>query len=168
MAEQSAAEWHVVRAKPHQEGVVESSLMHSGIEVLCPRIQEQRVIKRKLRKVVSPLFPGYLFAKFSLSRWRMVQYANGVHSVVSFGSAPAVVSDEIIDEISMRLQAGVFVPHSPRFSHGEIVRIQEGPLRGLDAVFERELVGQQRAMLLMKMLACQVRVVLDLKSIVNA
>jgi transcriptional antiterminator RfaH len=168
VAEQSTTTWHVVRAKPHQESVVESSLTHSGIEVLYPRIQEQRVIKRKMRKVVSPLFPGYLFAKFSLSRWRMVQYAKGVHSVVSFESVPAVVSDEIIGEISMRLQAGVFVLHSSRFSHGDVVRIHEGPLRGLDAVFERELVGQQRAMLLMKMLACQVRVVLDLKSIVNA
>lgn len=168
MAEQPATEWHVVRAKPYQEDVVESSLTRSGIEILCPRIQEQRVIKRKMRQVVSPLFPGYLFAKFPLSRLRMVQYANGVRNVVSFGSGPAVVSNEIIDEISKRLQEGVFVLHAPRFSHGDVVRIQEGPLCGLEAIFERKLDGQQRAMLLMRMLAGQVRVVLDLHSIVNA
>lgn len=168
MAEQLATEWHVVRTKPHQEEVAQSSLTRGGIEILCPRIQEQRVIKRKMRQVVSPLFPGYLFARFPLFRLRMVQYANGVRNVVSFGSGPAVVSNEIIDEISKRLQGGVFVPHAPRFSHGEVVRIQEGPLCGLEAIFERELVGQQRAMLLMKVLVSQVRVVLDLKSIVNA
>jgi len=168
MAEQPTTEWHVVRSKPHQEAVAESSLTRSGIEVLCPRIQEQRVIKRMMRQVVSPLFPGYLFAKFPLPQLRMVQYANGVRNVVSFGSSPAVVSDEIIDEISKRLQGGIVVLHTPRFAHGDVVRIQEGPLCGLEAIFERELAGQQRAMLLMKMLTCHVRVVLDLNSIVNA
>ena len=53
-------------------------------------------------------------------------------------------------------------------SPGDVVSIQDGPLGGLEAVFEREMIGQQRAMLLLKMLACQVRVVLDLKSIVNS
>jgi transcriptional antiterminator RfaH len=168
MAEQSVAEWYAVRTKPHQEGVAESSLLRGGIEVLCPRIQEQRVIRRKMQRVVSPLFPGYLFAKCPLAKLRVLQYARGVGSLVSFGTSPAVVSNEIIDEISRRIQGGMVVLHTSRFAHGDVVRIQEGPLCGLEAVFERELVGQQRAMLLMKMLACQVRVVLDLKSIVNA
>jgi transcriptional antiterminator RfaH len=58
--------------------------------------------------------------------------------------------------------------NTPHFSPGDVVSIQDGPLCGLEAVFEREMIGQQRAMLLLKMLACQVRVVLDLKSIVNS
>ena len=118
--------------------------------------------------MVSPLFPGYLFVRCSPLEWRMVQYARGVRSLVLFGSGPAVVSNEIIHEISRRLQGGMVVPHTPRFAHGDVVRIQEGPLCGLEAIFEQELAGQQRAMLLMKMLASQVRVVLDLNSIVNA
>ena len=168
MTEQLQTEWYVVRTKPHKENVAESSLMRGGIEVLCPRIQERRVIRRRIQQVVSPLFPGYLFAKCSSSRLRMIQYARGVQNLVSFGSGPSVVSTEVIDEISRRLQGGVAILHPPEFTHGDLVRIQEGPLRGLEAVFERELVGQQRAMLLMKMLAGQVRVVLDLDSIVNA
>ena len=49
MAEQSVAEWYAVRTKPRQEGVAESSLLRGGIEVLCPRIQERRVIRRKVQ-----------------------------------------------------------------------------------------------------------------------
>ncbi len=63
MPEQASTEWYVVRTKPHQENTVESSLTRIGIEVLFPRIKEQRVIRRKIQQVVSPLFPGYLFAK---------------------------------------------------------------------------------------------------------
>jgi len=167
MAEQLSTAWYVVRTKPHQETTVESSLTHIGIEVLCPRIKEQRVIRRKLRQVVSPLFPGYLFAKCPSSWLRGVQYAKGVRELVSFGSGPVVIRDEIVDEICQRLDGGIVALHPPIFSRGDVVRIQEGPLCGLEAVFEREMVGQQRAVLLMKMLACQVRVVLDVKSLVN-
>lgn len=168
MAEPSVMEWHVVRTKPHQEYLAEASLSRAGIETLYPRISEHRMIRRKMESVVSPLFPGYLFARFILSQSRMVQYAVGVRNVVSFGPGPAVVSSDIIDGIRQRLQGGVAVLQRARFAHGDVVRIQEGPLCGLEAVFERDMIGQQRAMLLLKMLAGQVRVVLDLKSIVNS
>lgn len=168
MAEQAEAEWYVVRTKPHQEDVAELSLARGGIEVLCPRIQERRLIRRRVQQVVSPLFPGYLFARCSLSGLRLIRYAKGVRHLVVFGSGPAVMSTEVMEEISRRLRGGVVIPQSQTFVHGNVVRIQDGPLRGLEAVFERELAGQQRAMLLMKMLASQVRVVVDLNSIVNA
>ena len=168
MADPTPMEWYVVRTKPHQENTVESSLTRVGIEVLCPRIKEQRVIRRKLQQVVSPLFPGYLFAKCPSFRLRGVQYAKGVRELVSFGTGPVVIRDEIVHEICQRLDgAGIaFVP-PPIFVRGDVVRIRKGPLSGLEAIFEREMVGQQRAVLLMKMLACQMRVVLDMKTLVN-
>ncbi len=167
MPEQASTEWYVVRTKPHQENTVESSLTRIGIEVLFPRIKEQRVIRRKRQQVVSSLFPGYVFAKCQSFRLRGVHYAKGVREVVSFGAGPVVIREEIVHEISQRLDGGIVVLRSPTFSRGDVVRIQEGPLCGLEAIFEREMVGQQRAVLLMKMLDCQMRVVLDVKSLVN-
>ena len=167
MAEPAAGEWYVVRSKPHQEYAVESNLSQVGIEVLCPRIREERRIRRKLQSVVTPLFPGYLFARFCLSESRFVMYATGVRNLVSFGHAPAIVQGEIIDGIRERLRDGVIDLKAPSFTRGDVVRIHEGPLRGLEAVFQQEMVGQQRAMLLMKSLTCPMRVVLDLKSIIN-
>jgi transcriptional antiterminator RfaH len=167
MAEQAPLEWYVVRTKPHQEQSVESNLSRVSIEILCPRIREHKRIRRKMQSVITPLFPGYLFARFCLSQSRKVMYASGVRNLVSFGPAPATVSSEIIDGIRERLQNGI-VDLKPRsFARGDVVRIQEGPLSGLEAVFEEEMIGQQRAMLLMKALTCQMRVTLDLKSIVN-
>ena len=167
MAEQAVPEWYVVRSKPHQEYSVESNLSREGIEVFCPRIREVKRIRRSIQSVVTPLFPGYLFARFCLSQSRIVMYATGVRNLVSFGHVPAIVQDEIIDGIRARLQDGVAELKVPSFTRGEAVRITEGPLCGLKAVFEKEMIGQQRAMLLMKTLTCHVRVSLDLKSIVN-
>ena len=121
-----------------------------------------------MQQVVSPLFPGYLFVKCSSFQWHLIQYARGVQCLVSFGSGPAVVSREVMDEIAKRLDGGILVPHVSRLVYGDVVRIQDGPLCGFEAVFERELAGQRRVMLLMKMLASQARVILDLKSVVNA
>lgn len=168
MAEQAETmEWYVVRTKPHQEYSVESNLSGLEIEVLCPRIREHKVIRRRMQAVVTPLFPGYLFARFHLAQSRMVRYARGVRNLVSFGPSPAIVHGDIIDGLRERLQAGIVELTTPSFSRGDIVRIKEGPLCGLEAVFEKEMVGQQRAMLLMKTMACQVRVILDLKSVVS-
>jgi transcriptional antiterminator RfaH len=167
MAEQAGLEWHVVRTKPHQEQSVELNLSRAGIEVFCPRIREEKYIRRKVQSVVAPLFPSYLFVRFCLSQSRTVMYATGVRRLVSFGHTPAIVQDEIIDGIRDRLQDGVVNLKVPSFSRGDVVRIREGPLCGLEAVFEQEMIGKQRVMLLMKTLTCQVRVILDLKSVVN-
>jgi len=53
------------------------------------------------------------------------------------------------------------------FRPGQVVRIQEGPLHGLEAIFEREMPGYQRAVLLLRALSYQARVVVDMAHIVN-
>jgi transcriptional antiterminator RfaH len=54
------------------------------------------------------------------------------------------------------------------FLSGQPVRIQQGPLHGFEAVFEREMKGEQRAVLLLKALFYQARLVVDLQNIANA
>lgn len=160
-------EWYVVRTKPHQEYSAELNLSRAGIEILCPRVREEKVVRRRFQSVSNPLFPGYIFARFSLPQMRLVMYAGGVRNLVSFGSVPAVVATDVIDGIRDRLQEGIANFRHPSFSRGDVVYLRGGPLAGLEAVFEREIDGQQRAMLLMKVLASQVRVIVDLKSVAN-
>ncbi|MDE3050404.1 MAG: hypothetical protein KGJ48_10955, partial [Nitrospirota bacterium] len=45
---------------------------------------------------------------------------------------------------------------------GEVAPIKDGPLGGIEAVFERELPGYKRAILLLKALSCQAKIVVDL------
>jgi transcriptional antiterminator RfaH len=161
--------WYAINSKPHQELLAESSLKMLGVETLCPLSKETKVIRRKIRKSTSPLFPGYLFARFDIDRcFRGVLYARGVKRVVAFGSEPAVVDDEMIEGIRSRLMDDCVVRPGPSFLPGQPVRIQQGPLHGFEAVFEREMKGEQRAVLLLKALFYQARLVVDLQNIVNA
>ncbi len=56
--------WFLVHTKPHSEKLAETHLQQLGVEIFCPLIKQEKIIRRKRRSVISPLFPGYLFAKF--------------------------------------------------------------------------------------------------------
>lgn len=161
--------WYVVRCKPHQERSVRVHLERAGIETFLPEIREVKVARRSIHDCLSPLFPGYLFAQFSVDRdYRTVTYCRGVRGVVSFGPRPAVVEEDLLAAIRARMVEGyITLSGIPDFSPGQVVRIQAGPLRGMEAIFERTIPGYQRAVLLLRALAYQARLVVDLKDLVN-
>jgi transcriptional antiterminator RfaH len=160
--------WYAISTKPHQEYVAEANLHRLGVETFCPQIKQDRIIRRKMQATIAPLFPGYLFAQFSLDQqYRSIVYARGVRRVVAFGSEPAIVDEGLIDTIKSRLTGDYIHLPQTQFKPGQHVRIQDGPLHGIEAIFERGLPGPQRAVILLKTLSYQARVVVDQRAIVN-
>ncbi len=160
--------WFAISTKPHQERTAERTLQRLGIETFCPLLRERKCIRRRQQTKVSPLFPGYMFARFIIEEsYRAVIYARGVKSIVRFGHDPAVVDDALIEGLKARLDEGYVTIPTASFRPGQIVRIANGALNGLEAVFERELTGSQRAVLLLKALAFSARVVVELEQIAN-
>lgn len=167
--DKSLLNWYVVLAKPHQEHCVECNLRKLGIEVFCPRIKQCAFIRKSNCEMTAPLFPGYLFTRVSLAmQYRAVMYARGVRTLLSFGGTPAAVDDQIIDDIRARLHGGYIEIGRRVFEPGTLVTINGGPLQGFQAVFEREMSGPERAMVLLRTLAYQARVVLDVNDLVCA
>ena len=101
------------------------------------------------------------------SQYRAVTFARGVKKLVSFGSGPATVDDVVVDSIKSRLNDGCLLVPAPLFEHGQVVKIHSGPLQGLEAIFERQMSDQQRAVLLLKALAYQMRLVVPLRHVGN-
>jgi len=166
--DQGKIHWYAVSSKPHQERLAQLNLERLGIPTFCPEVKESKVIRRKKQIRISPLFPGYLFARFRVTdQYRAVVYARGVRGVVSFGPTPSVVDEEMIQAIKDRLCNGYVTVPEAAFTPGQVVRIQEGPLRGMEAVFERQIPGHQRAVLLLRAISYQAKVVVDLEDIVN-
>lgn len=153
--------WYLVNSKTHSEKIAESSLVHLGVEVFCPLLKQEKIIRRRRQTVIAPLFPGYIFARFDPKhQYRAVHYATGVRQVVTFGSVLAKVEEELIEAIKDRMERGyVTVQAATPFKPGQKVRIQDGPFQGLEAVFECEMSDRQRVALLLKAVAYQARVV---------
>ena len=160
--------WYLVNSKPRQESVALRNLTNLGVEVYFPQLKTTKFIRRKFRPVTGPLFPGYLFVKFDLeTQYRLVNYASGIKNVVTFGASVAKIEDTLIERIKERSNCGFVTIPSVSFSPGQLVRIQQGPLQGLDAVFESELSGRQRVIVLLRTIAFQARVEVPIEDVAN-
>lgn len=165
----SSSFWFLVHVKPRAEKVSAIHFDQLGLEAFCPQLKQEKIIRRVRRQVVVPLFPGYVFVKFDpMFQYRAVQYAIGVRRVVTFGDTFARVDSSIIEAMRARItQECVQVSNSSSFQPGQKVRIHEGPLQGLEAVFESEMSDRRRVTLLLETVAYQARVVVPVNQIVN-
>ena len=160
--------WYAVHTKPRCEALAEASLNHLGVEVFLPLVKERRMCCGKQGPKTVPMFPRYLFVRCEMSfQYRAIAYARGVKQFVSFGSGPAPVDEGIVEGIKSRGKNGVLELSESNFNTGQIVQIKAGPLHGLEAVFEREMAGAQRAMLLLKTISYQARLIVDTRLIAN-
>lgn len=160
--------WYAINTKPHQEKQAEMNLSQLSVETFLPLLSQSKMIRRTRKTVIGPLFPGYLFARFDLTEhYRAVSYARGVRKIVEFGLTPARVDEELIQGMKTRLCNG-YVSLAPRLlTPGQVVKIQDGPLSGFEAVFEREMPDHQRVVLLLRTLTFQARVVMPSEQVVN-
>jgi transcriptional antiterminator RfaH len=158
--------WYVVSTKPHQEKQAELHVKQCGIECFLPLLKTNKIIRRTRKMVIQPLFPGYFFARFNLSKhYRAVNYATGVRKIVEFGSGPVELDTIIIDAIKERLNDGYVTPPSGRFKMGQIVHIKGGPLTGLQAVFMREMTDRNRVLLLLNTLGLHAKLTLNIDQV---
>ena len=143
--------WFAIQAKPGQEQIAERVVRSMDLETFFPRRRHESFARCAWRREVRPLFPGYLFARFSPIRdLHAVRYSRGVCRVVGAGATPVPVEDEIIIEMRKRLDSDGCVRLETRsWRMGEAVSMLEGPLRGWTGIFERELDDRQRVVILL-------------------
>jgi hypothetical protein len=89
-APSSGAAWFVVNTHSNREDLAGRNLANQGYEVYAPVLQMQIRHARRVRQVLRPLFPGYLFVRSGPceTRWRPVLSTLGVRSVVRNGDDP--------------------------------------------------------------------------------
>jgi transcriptional antiterminator RfaH len=97
----------------------------------------------------------------------MIKYAKGVRTIVEFGSSPAFVDDQLIDSIRSRMVGGLVRAPSGPIRSGQVVRIVQGPLEGMEAIFERNVSGPQRVVLLLRAITYQARLVVPRELVSN-
>ena len=138
--------WYLIYTKPNAEYQVDHHLAELGLDTYLPTVRSARP---RRGHTTEPLFPGYLFvrADWTSTPLSLVRWTPGVRRVVSFGGRPAIVPDRVITYIRQRIAVlnaeGGFGPCHLR--PGDAVRIVEGPLAGLEAVFEKPLSAGERA-----------------------
>lgn len=147
--------WYLVYTKPRKEGVAAENLKRQGYEAYLPLIQQSRRRRARWSEAIEPLFPRYLFIRFTLGIDNVgsIRYTTGVSGLVRFTDEPAVVADHIVESIRRRADSenGLHRSKAPRFVPGDTVVIDTGPLARMEGVFVAE-TGQERVAILLHML----------------
>lgn len=163
-------DWYLVRTKPSKERWVHDQLAAILPEVFLPMLEARMPRWGRMAWSITPLFPGYLFARFDLQqRYFDVKYMPGVQGIVSAGNDPLAVPAIVIEEIRRRGTNGIVRIEEAAYGSGQRVRVVEGPFRGFDAIFERYLSGAERvAILLSAIEATGLRVVLPASAVAKS
>src|SRR5262249_36199198 len=86
--------WFCIHTKPKCEDLASINVAMKNITVFNPKIEEPHAL---FSKRLAPLFPGYVFAQFSLARdYYKILWTPGVKQLVGCGSQPIPVDDEVI------------------------------------------------------------------------
>ena len=138
-------------------------LKDRGIETYLPIVH--RYIVRRKREEPTPFFPSYLFARVDLQSndYLTVRRTPGLRGIVSFDGRVASVPDDVVVEIRERLprleESGYF-DGKALYQHDDRVRVKSGPLKGLEAIFDRALSQRGRVKIFLELLgrltACEV------------
>src|SRR5689334_944597 len=93
-------------------------------------------------RVIKPLFPRYLFARFKMNNlYHKVCFTRGVKRLVCFDHLPTIVDEKIIDLIRAREDKDGLIRIEPCPLPGDEVVIKEGPFKDFLAMFERTVSG---------------------------
>jgi transcription antitermination factor NusG len=153
-------QWFAVRVKPRHEQAVAGIFEHKGLESCLPLYLARSRWSDRIRELRRPLFPGYVFCRFSPFRRAPILSTPGVFDIVRFGRDPAAVDPQQIASLQQLMHSGVPSQPWPYLEVGQFVEIEDGPLAGCRGVVV-EIKKRYRLVLSLTLLQRAVMVELD-------
>jgi transcriptional antiterminator RfaH len=146
------AAWYAVHCQPFKERLAASLLAELGLTVYLPEIKQH--LHGQIR--YKPFFLRYLFVRADLRTvpGNRINAMAGVLRLVSFGATPQPISSSVIEVLRQRVdhcnaQGGLL---NQSFRPGDMVRLNNGPLRGLEAIFVGPMRASERVHVLIEFL----------------
>lgn len=143
--------WYALRVRSHYENTVALHLRARGFESFLPSYQCRRRWSDRFKEFDLPLFPGYVFCRFDPLNRLPVLSIPGVVNPVSAGRSLVPVEDTEITAIQAAVKTGLRCRPWPFLQVGERVRIEQGPLCGIEGILVG-FRGQERLVLSVSLL----------------
>lgn len=136
--EAEPVKWFAVQTRPKHEKSVAGLLEAKGYEQLLPLYQSWHRHSGRLQSVLLPLFTSYLFCRFDPLRRLPVLMTPGVFTIVGIGREPQPIPSEEIARIQASCSSGLPVRPWPYVERGDLVRVECGPLQGVEGILVSE------------------------------
>ena len=151
--------WFVIHTKPRDEHRVSHHFQSMEIETLLPLCENFQYSHGRMCRVVSPLFPNYLFAKLNLEHhYYKVKWTRGVTRILGIGNEPTPVSEATVQVLRGRMGSDHVVKLLEDLAEGDLVRITSGPLKDFVGVFQKGRSSGERVRILLNMIGAHMPV----------
>ncbi len=152
--------WKVIYTASRQEKKVAALLNRFGIVYYLPLVKKLRIWSDRKKWVEMPFFNGYVFVKPEPSMRDKVLEIPGVVKYLKHNGADAAVSENELKLIQQLIETGYNVDTVDRVNlkKGDIVTIQQGPLKGIEAEVLKEPDGSEYVLLAFETISQVVRV----------
>ena len=152
--------WYALHVRSRFEKIVKNQLQQKGYEVFLPMSLSKRKWSDRIKAVEIPLFPSYVFCRFDIHARLPVLITPGVKFVVGVGKVPQAVDEQEIGAIRQIVESGISAQPWPYLRTGEMVRVESGPLEGLNGIVVR-VKGSDRLVLSVSLLMRSVSAEID-------
>ena len=130
----TASPWFALQIKPKNEKKVEALLKQKNYECFTPMYRVKRKWSDRTVEIDSPLFPGYIFCRFSPSVLGKAISTQGVIRIVGFGGKPAEVDLEEIEALELLSRSRLLREPWKYLPNGTQVLVESGPLAGVRGI----------------------------------
>lgn len=147
----SEPQWYACYTRARHEKQVETQLRKRGLESYLPVIRQVRQWSDRQKVIQFPLFPSYVFGRFTLSEVHAVLTTPGVSTIVRAGGyptpVPAAELENVRKFVTALAESEIEPDARPFLTEGQWIRVLEGPFEGVEGVVverrgrKRVLVG---------------------------
>jgi len=129
--------WYAITTKSRHEKVVADQLQRKSVETFLPLLTSSSRWKDRNVMIDRPIFPGYVFLRVDLKERNLIYNVPGVVRMLAFGGVPAQIDDAEIEGVRLCLTRGQKPEACQFLETGERVRVNSGPLKGLEGIVTR-------------------------------
>jgi transcription antitermination factor NusG len=126
--------WYGIQVRPRWELSAAKILRSKGFEPFVPQYRSRRVWSDRKVELDFPLFPGYIFCQFEAAARLPILTTAGVIRVVGTSKEPLPIEASEIEAVQQIVQSGFKAEPHPFIPVGSKVKMQSGPLAGLEGI----------------------------------
>ena len=131
--------WYALKVRVGSEAAVVNALKDRGLNPYCPTHKERRLYSDRMKVIDKPVFTGYVFCSFDITKKLPVMSCPGVDYIVGIAGIATAIPELQIEGIRRMIAAGAVA--NEQFAAGDRVRVTHGPLAGVEGLLVREPRG---------------------------
>lgn len=157
-------QWYVLSVRSRWEKRAQAALRAKGYEVLLPLHSDGLMREGPNEVEQDPIFPGYLFLRFDCLNRAKILTTPGALGIITFGGRWAQVDEREIWSVKSVITRDVPRCSSPFPPLGAKVRVESGPLKGVEGQI---LQGPRRVVICISLIERSMAVILDRSTLVS-